>query len=281
MLAQVARAVAQLQGQLQPQPRTLGRQLRAVVAQPLAQPGQAQQLGAHPAQGGVIGFGLRLGRLVLGIAEPMVLPGHGVDQRRIHAQGLARIAQRTARAPAADHGRQRRTAAAVFFVDVLDDGLAPRVLEVHVDIWGLAALAADEARHQQRGLVRIHGRDAQAIADGRVRGRTAPLAQDAFAARIAHDVVHGEKVHLVAAFGDQLQLILQLLGDRFGNALRIAPRRSLPGMPGQGLARVHAGQHAFLRIVVADLTELEIAARGNLQGCIQHGARIDAAQPQA
>ena len=280
VLAQVARAVAQLQGQLQPQPRTLGRQLRAVVAQPLAQPGQAQQLGAHPAQGRVIGFGLRLGRLVLGIAEPVVLPGHGVDQHRIHAQGLARVAQCAARAPAADHSRQGGTVTAVFFVDVLDDGLAPRVLEVHVDIGRLAALAADEARDQQRLQGRIDGRDAQAEADHRVRGRTAPLAQDSFAARKAHDVVHGEKVHLVAAVGDQRQFFFELVADRVGNALRIAPRRSLPGMPGQGLARVHAGQHAFLRIAVADLVELEIAARGNLQGCIQHGARIDATQPK-
>src|SRR2546427_9168581 len=48
-----------------------------------------------------------------------------------------------------------------------------------------------------------------------------------------------------------------------------------------GLACIHAGQHAFLRIVVADLTELEIAARGNLQGCIDRkSTRLNSSHSQ-
>ena len=58
---------------------------------------------------------------------------------------LADVAQRAARAVADDRGGERGAVAAVFAVDVLDDLLAPLVLEVDVDVGRLVALARDEA----------------------------------------------------------------------------------------------------------------------------------------
>jgi hypothetical protein len=82
-------------------------------------------------------------------------------------------------AVADDHGGQRGAVAAVLGVDVLDDLLAPLVLEVDVDVGRLVALAADEALEQQRHARRVDLGDAQAVADRRVGRRAAALAQDA------------------------------------------------------------------------------------------------------
>jgi hypothetical protein len=96
-------------------------------------------------------------------------------------QRLADVADRAAGAVAGHHRRDGGTLAAVLAVDVLDHLLAPLVLEVDVDVGRLLALAADEALEQQVGARGIDRRDAQAVADGGVRRRAAPLAQDALA----------------------------------------------------------------------------------------------------
>ena len=287
MLTEMARAVLELPGQLYPQAQPM----RAHCAIHLA----CQHLGflelaLHPV------FGQSFGRLVLlcrvrrfgmrpclclgMLAEPVLPLGQGIDQIGGQAQRLAHIAQRAAAAPAADHGRERRALAPVLAVDVLNNLFAPRVLEVHIDIGRLAALLADKALEQQIVVFRIYRRNAQAVADRRIGRRSAPLAQNADAARIAHDVMHGEKVHLVLLILDQRQLFVQLIVHVLGNALGIASRRAIPGQPGQGLRGRHAGQHALLRIVVANLVQAEAATPGQLQRRLQHDPGIERSQPQ-
>ena len=154
------------------------------------------------------------------------------------------------------------------------------MLEVHIDIGRLATLLADKALEQQIATMRVYRGDAQAVADRRIGRRAAPLAENADAARIAHDVMHGEKVHLVLLVLDQRQFFVQLIAHFPGNALGIASRRALPGQPVQGLRGRHAGKHALLRIVVADLVQAEAAAPGQLQRRLQHGPGIERSQPQ-
>ena len=62
------------------------------------------------------------------------------------------------------------TVAAVLFVDVLDHFLAPLMLEIDVDVGRLASLLGNEALEQQVVQRRIDRSDAQAVADGAVRG---------------------------------------------------------------------------------------------------------------
>ena len=64
-------------------------------------------------------------------------------------------------------------------VDVLDHLLAPLVLEVDVDVGRLVALDADEALEQQVRAARVDLGDVQAVADERVGGAAAALAEDA------------------------------------------------------------------------------------------------------
>ncbi len=122
---------------------------------------------------------------------------------QIEPQRLARIADGAARAVGDDRGGQRRTFAAVFSVDVLDDFLAPLVFKVHIDVGRFVTFLGDETFEQHFHARRIHLRDAEAVAHRRVRRRTAPLAQNAARAREGHDVVHTEKKGLVLQFGNE------------------------------------------------------------------------------
>jgi len=80
------------------------------------------------------------------------LPGDGlgdsVHLQRIEPERFPDVAQRALGLISDERGRERRSPAAVFPVDVLDDFLAPLVLEIDVDIGRLVALLRDEALEQ-------------------------------------------------------------------------------------------------------------------------------------
>ena len=67
----------------------------------------------------------------------------------------------------------------------------------------------------------IHRRDAEAVADGGVGGRAAPLAEDPLAPREAHDVPHDEEVAGEPELADERELVRDLPLVRVG-----APRRA-------------------------------------------------------
>ena len=110
------------------------------------------------------------------------------------AEGLADLADGRASAIADHGGGDAGALAPVFAVDILNDLLAPLVLEIDVDVGRLAPLRRDEALEQEVGAVGIDLGDAETEADGGIGRRAAALAQDALAAREAHDVVDGEEI---------------------------------------------------------------------------------------
>src|SRR4029078_5689913 len=89
----------------------------------------------------------------------------------------ADLADGTARAVMDDGGADRRLLPAVALIDVLDHFLAPLMLETDVDIRRFAALLGNEAGEKQLAVVRIDLGDAEAITNGAVRRRAAPLAE--------------------------------------------------------------------------------------------------------
>ena len=109
-------------------------------------------------------------------------------------------------------------------VDVLDDLLAPLVLEVDVDVGRLVALGRDEALEQQPAAHRIDRGDAQAVAHRRIGRRAAALAEDVLRARVAHDVVDGEKIGRVVARRDQGELVGEAFAHLVVDALRDSAR---------------------------------------------------------
>src|SRR3546814_17723443 len=76
-------------------------------------------------------------------------PGEPRGHVFAEAKRLADLAHRAARAVARDHGGQRRMRAAIGLVNPLDDFLAPLMLEIDVNIGGLAPFGRDEAFEQQ------------------------------------------------------------------------------------------------------------------------------------
>ena len=73
--------------------------------------------------------------------------------------------------------------AAIAVVDVLDDDLAPLVLEIDVDVRRLATVGGDEALEQEIDAGGIDLGDAEAVADRGIRRRAAALAQDVLRSR--------------------------------------------------------------------------------------------------
>src|SRR5207244_1223182 len=107
------------------------------------------------------------------------------------------------------------------------------------------ALLAQEALEQEVEPDRIDRGDAETVADGGVRGRAAPLAEDPLAPREAHDVPHDEEVAREPELRDERELVLDLLlvlrRARRGVGRPPSLARALLDEPRQILVRAHAG----------------------------------------
>ena len=154
------------------------------------------------------------------------------------------------------------------------------MLEVDVDVGRLVALAADEAFEQQAAVRRIDGGDAQAIADRGIRRRAAALTEDAAFAGEGDEVGDGQEVRLVAQLGDQCQLALDLLADRFRRAGGIAALQPLQSELAQPAGRRLVRRDDLLGVFVAQLIEREATARGEPDGFLEKIRRIALGEPQ-
>ena len=165
-----------------------------------------------------------------------------------------------------DGGDDRGAVAAIAAVDILHHLLAPRMLEIDVDVGRLQPLLGNEALEQQIDLGRIDRGDAEHVADGRIRRRSPALAEDVLAARIMHDVVHGEKIMRVFQLGDQIELLAQ------GGAKRVVDLAAeifvdaRPGQIFQMLLRGLARRHRLVGILVFELIERKGDAVGKPHG---------------
>ena len=86
----------------------------------------------------------------------------------------------------------------------------------------------DEALEQQALAHGIDRGDAEHEADGRVGGRAAPLAENAFGAREADDGFDGQEVGRIFQALDQVQFMPQLHRDVVGQCHRDSAARHLP-----------------------------------------------------
>ena len=177
-----------------------------------------------------------------------------------------------------DHGRERRTRSPVATKHVLDDFLAPFVLEVDVDIRRLVTLAGEKALEQQPAVRRVQLGDAQGETDTRVGRRTPALAEDVLLAGKTDDVVHGQKVAFVFQFGDQRQLVFELRAGPVRHSL--GPTLSSAALhqnaqPGRG---VMTFWHQLVRVVILQLLETEVTALGDAQALCEQLGRIQLGQ---
>ena len=199
--------------------------------------------------------------------------------------------------------------AAILGVEVLDDLLAPRVLEVDIDVGRLGALARDEALEQHRHARRVDLGDAEAVADRRVGGRAAALAEDAATARELDEVVDRQEIRLVAELGDEREFVLDqraYIGrhavarreGRGGGAGRRhdaaaaghggrkrrsapAPRRAAFDELAQPLGGGAAFGHDLARVLVAQFVEREAAARRDGERLGEQRGWVEPRKPHA
>ena len=122
------------------------------------------------------------------------------------------------------------------------------MLEIDIDVGRLLALLRQEALEQEVDLGGIDGGDAETVADRRIGGRPAPLAQDRLLPRPREtdDVMDGEEIARIVELLDQRQLLLEHRPDLGRNAVRIAFARARPGQFGEMLLRREMGGHRLV-----------------------------------
>jgi hypothetical protein len=183
-------------------------------------------------------FGEPLRQRVAGVLELEVVHqlGEPVDAIGVEAERLADFARGAASAVGDDVGRHCRAEAAVLVVDVLDDGLAPvAARQIEVDVGPFAALFGQEALEQHPVLHRVDRRDAEAVADGAVRRRPAPLDEDVVVTAELHDVPDDQEVAGEIELVDHRELVLDL-------PLRVVLVRAI------AVARAAIGQQPQIRM---------------------------------
>ncbi len=135
----------------------------------------------------------------------------------------------------ADH---RRVLAPVARVHVLQHALPLAVREVDVDVRRLAPLLAQETLEEELERDGVDGGDAEAVADGAVRCRAAPLAEDPLTPREPHDVPDDQEVAGEPESRDERELVRELPVVARGAAC--APALGRPRLDELGEVRVLA-----------------------------------------
>ena len=134
-----------------------------------------------------------------------------IDLRRVDAERLPDFARRALAAIGDDVGRHRRPEPAVFLVDVLNHPLAAiAARQIEVDVGPFAALFRKKALEQQIHAHGIDGGDAEAVADGAVGRRAAPLHEDVVVPAEIHDVPDDQEVAGEIETLDEIELARNL-----------------------------------------------------------------------
>ena len=233
-------------------------------------PGKADQCARQvqrQAQPAVLQVEVQCSGVFLGdafLAPAPDLGGQGAGHVLGQTHRLADVAHRAAAAIADDRGAQGGAMAAIGVVDPLDDFLAPLVLEIDVDIGRFAAFGTDETFEQQVAAGGVDRGDAQHETDRRIGGGPASLAEDALGAGEPDDAINRQEIRCIVQAADQIEFMVKLLRDLFGNAVGIT--RAAPSQVQffQRLLRGQAGDVNLMRILVAEFVQTEPATIGDL-----------------
>jgi hypothetical protein len=150
-----------------------------------------------------------------GVADPLFICAEGglgqlLGDSEREAQGFSHVADCRLGAVRRDNAGECGPITPVLSVDVLHDLLPPLMLEIDVDVRRLLALFAHEAFKQDIHSCGVDFSDAQAVADGGVRGRATPLTEDVARPGEAHDVLDREEIRLVLQARDDGQFVFDL-----------------------------------------------------------------------
>ena len=189
-----------------------------------------------------------------------------IDLQRLEPERLADLARRASPAVGDDVGRHRRAEAAVFFVDVLDDALAPiAARQIEIDVGPFAPLFREEPLEQQIHPHRIDGRDPEAVAHGAVGRRPPALHEDVVLAAEIDDVPDDQEVAGEIELLDQIELARDLRAGAIGIRLVAFARADAGDLAQKGRLRV-AGRHGIRREAIAEIGHRELQPIGQLGG---------------
>ena len=212
-------------------------------------------------------------------AEAIADAGQCIALLEREAEHARRVAHGTAPAVGdllADH---RSVFPTVALVHVLQHALALAMGKVDVDVGWFTTIFAEETLEEQIHADRIDGRDAEAVADGGIGGRTATLTENSFATRVAHDVPHDQEVagHVEAA--DHTQFVRDLL-------FLLRRARVAPALGGTGLHQLRQIvvftdtrwqrklRQRWLELTDTELTPFRDQARGAQAGFVTEPALV-------
>ena len=149
--------------------------------------------------------------LFQGLAMAPTQSGHPGQTLRVQAHDLAHLTQGRAFAIGDDVGGHGGPVPTIAAVNVLNNLLAFRPRgQIQIDVGPRTPLFAQKTFKKQTHTHRVHGRDAQDIADGAVGGRAPSLGQDALLAAIPGDVPDHQKIARQGKLSDEGQLAGQL-----------------------------------------------------------------------
>jgi hypothetical protein len=154
-----------------------------------------------------------------------------------------------------DSRDNRGAVAAVSPVDILHHLLAPRMLEIDVDVGRFQPFLGNKTLEQQIDLGRVDGSHAKHVAHGRVRRRSPALAEDVLAARVMDDVVHGQKIMCVVELRDEIEFLSQGGAEHIINLVGEILMSPCPCQVFEMLLRGLARRHRLIGILVFELIQ--------------------------
>ncbi len=209
-----------------------------------------------------------------GGAAPGHLFGERVDLVGAKVEGPGDDAHRRGRAHGVDVGHHGHAVVAEALVDVLDDLVAARRLEVDVDVGHFAARRIEEALEEQVVGDGVGVGDAQHVAHDAVAGRAAPRVVDAALAGELDDVAHGQEVLGKAEVLNDPELAVEAVEHLGGDRAVALGGAGEAVLAQQGVGRL-AGRQGVGRKEEPAEPQVEVAA-GRDAGGVAVGLRIAA-----
>ena len=176
--------------------------------------------------------------------------GHAIDGVRFEAEDLADLARRAAAAVRDDVRSHCGAQPAVSLVDVLDHLLAPiAARQVEVDVRPLAAFLGEKSFEEQIHPDRVDRGDPEAVADGAIGRRPAPLREDAVLPAVIDDVPDDQEIAGEVELLDERQLAVDLrAGPRVIRPVALA-RTRVGNLPQERRHRLAIGDRVARKAV--------------------------------
>ena len=180
------------------------------------------------------------------------------------AEGSGDLPHGGARGHCGDGGHHGHVLAPETPVDVVDHLVAPRGVEIDVDVGHLAAGGVQEALEEQVVLDGVGVGDPERVGHDRVAGAPAARTTDPPRLRVVHHVLDDQEVLREPEIVDRAELSLQPR-ERLGRQRPVAALQTAPGGLREHGVRTLTARHLHRREVELPQSQVQVAALGDRQ----------------